>query len=83
MIRRTMPGETMSTEGPRSSIREKLCESCGTAFECRAGDCWCDEVALTDLVRAELRARYRDCLCPTCLTARQQAAPEVRSADRA
>jgi hypothetical protein len=72
MIRR-MPGESMSTEAPRSIIREKLCESCGTAFECRAGACWCDDVALTDLVRAELRARYRDCLCPPCLAGHERA----------
>ena len=73
MIRVTMPAELTSTEGTRNIICEKLCESCGTAFECRAGACWCDEVPLTDQVRAELRARYRDCLCPPCLTGHPQA----------
>ena len=48
-------------------VRQKWCQSCGRMFGCCAGGCWCDDVPLTDAVRAELCERYEDCLCPTCL----------------
>jgi hypothetical protein len=54
-------------ESAPSVIRGKVCEACGETFECRAGACWCDTVALTDETRARLRVRYADCLCPACL----------------
>jgi cysteine-rich CWC protein len=59
-------------EATSNAIREKTCEACGATFECRAGGCWCDDVALAAITRAELRARYDDCLCPTCLIGRQK-----------
>ena len=45
------------------------CEACGSAFTCGASlqGCWCTEVRVTAEARADLRARYRDCLCRDCL----------------
>lgn len=45
------------------------CEACGKDFSCGASlrGCWCSEVELSDETRAELKARYRDCLCRECL----------------
>jgi hypothetical protein len=45
------------------------CEACGGEFECGAqlSSCWCSEVKLDDATRAELRARFRRCLCRACL----------------
>jgi hypothetical protein len=52
------------------------CEACGQPFTCGAtlAGCWCTEVALTDDVRADLRQRYRKCLCRPCLEAAAQPA---------
>lgn len=46
-----------------------VCEACGGEFVCGAplAGCWCAEVELSEAVRAELRARYRGCLCRGCL----------------
>jgi hypothetical protein len=46
-----------------------VCEACGDEFVCGASlaGCWCAEVELTESVRAELRARYKGCLCRVCL----------------
>ena len=52
------------------SLREaSACESCGVEFVCGAtlAGCWCSEVKLSDEARAELRARFRTCLCRACL----------------
>ena len=45
------------------------CDACGEDFVCGAtlAGCWCTEVKLTAETRAELRARYRGCLCRACL----------------
>jgi len=45
------------------------CESCGHDFKCGATltGCWCMHVKLTDEMRADLRARYKKCLCKSCL----------------
>jgi Cysteine-rich CWC len=50
--------------------RRTTCESCGEAFACElsASGCWCGKVELTDAARAEIRAQYKSCLCPTCLS---------------
>lgn len=47
----------------------EVCESCGAEFRCGASqsDCWCAEVRLDDAARAELRERFRRCLCRACL----------------
>jgi hypothetical protein len=49
--------------------RERVCESCGKEFSCGASlrGCWCSEVNLSDITRAELRGLYKDCLCRECL----------------
>ncbi len=49
--------------------KHKHCEACGKEFSCGASvfGCWCSEIELTDETRAELRSRYRDCLCRDCL----------------
>jgi hypothetical protein len=47
----------------------EVCESCGAEFRCGASlaGCWCAEVALDEAARAELRGRFRRCLCRECL----------------
>jgi hypothetical protein len=47
----------------------KVCEACGTGFDCFTprGPCWCEDVKLSSETLAELRAQYRECLCPACL----------------
>ncbi|MGI9166133.1 MAG: cysteine-rich CWC family protein [Pyrinomonadaceae bacterium] len=45
------------------------CEACGGEFTCGAtlSGCWCSEIKLSDAQRAELRERYKECLCRNCL----------------
>lgn len=45
------------------------CEACGQPFVCGASlkGCWCFEIKLSAETRAELRARYNNCLCRECL----------------
>lgn len=45
------------------------CEACGNAFECGASlrGCWCAEIKLSDAQRAQMRSRYKGCLCRECL----------------
>jgi hypothetical protein len=47
----------------------ETCEACGEKFVCGATitGCWCSEVKLSEAARAELKARYKGCLCRTCL----------------
>lgn len=49
----------------------KTCESCGAGFSCAApaGPCWCESLELSAAVLADLRVKFRDCLCPRCLDA--------------
>jgi len=47
--------------------RGKTCESCGQAFICNEGGCWCDALELAHPALAALRMQYRDCLCEECL----------------
>lgn len=50
--------------------RARTCEACGQAFACElnlATGCWCAEIKLSDETRAELRSKYRDCLCRSCM----------------
>ena len=55
----------------------EVCESCGAEFTCGASlaGCWCSGVELGDAARAELRSRFRRCLCRACLES--YAAPKV------
>jgi hypothetical protein len=51
-------------------LREpSVCEACGGPFICGAklSGCWCAEIQLSDETRAELKARYNNCLCRECL----------------
>lgn len=47
----------------------ETCEACGEKFVCGAtmAGCWCSEVKLSETARAELKARYKGCLCKNCL----------------
>jgi hypothetical protein len=47
--------------------RGKASESCGQAFICNEGECWCDALELAYPVLEALRMKYRDCLCEKCL----------------
>ena len=49
--------------------RERVCEACGNEFSCGASlrGFWCSEINLSDATRAELKDRYRNCLCRECL----------------
>jgi len=62
-------GSTDHDQSATGQIRKKNCDACGALFDCYAGGCWCTDVPLTGAACAELRARYRDCLCPSCLHA--------------
>lgn len=46
-----------------------VCEACGEEFTCGATvmGCWCTELKLTDEARAELKSKYKACLCRKCL----------------
>lgn len=52
------------------------CERCGREFICGAtlSGCWCMKLKLTERARQELKAAYKDCLCPDCL--KEYAVPE-------
>jgi hypothetical protein len=45
------------------------CEACGNEFSCGASlrGCWCSEINLSDELRADLKSKYRGCLCRECL----------------
>ena len=60
--------------------RANTCEACGGAFACEISvtGCWCSAVNLSDEARAELRANYKNCLCPSCLRQRSYTAPAAR-----
>jgi len=49
--------------------RDRVCESCGKEFSCGASlqGCWCSEINLGPEARADLKARFHDCLCRSCL----------------
>lgn len=66
-----MPGMVRKLTVLMSSglARDLVCESCGNNFTCGASlsGCWCAEIKLSDEARADLKRRYRDCLCRECL----------------
>lgn len=47
----------------------ETCEACGEKFMCGVTlkGCWCSEVKLSEKTRAELKTRYKGCLCRACL----------------
>ncbi|MBM4137970.1 MAG: cysteine-rich CWC family protein [Nitrospira sp.] len=46
---------------------QKICEQCGQAFECVGYQCWCGQAGITESQMDWIAARYKDCLCQTCL----------------
>jgi hypothetical protein len=56
----------MTEKQPDRTLR---CEACGASFGCFAvtGGCWCAEMQVPEDTRAELNAKYTECLCPACL----------------
>ncbi|MBK6937098.1 MAG: cysteine-rich CWC family protein [Chitinophagaceae bacterium] len=53
----------------------KCCPSCGSAFECNAGDiehCVCASVSLTEKETGFVQMNYTGCLCINCLKAIKQ-----------
>lgn len=57
---------------------QSTCEACGSQFTCGAtlAGCWCSELKLSERQRAELKDRYRSCLCSECLRSIVSAAGE-------
>jgi hypothetical protein len=49
--------------------RGSTCDACGSDFRCGVSlaGCWCSEIKLSDEARAEMRSRYRGCVCRQCL----------------
>ena len=60
-----------------SDSKQKTCEACGQQFACSASDaeCWCEQVPLSAHARAELGAKFSNCLCPGCLNAAARGEP--------
>lgn len=59
-------------DGAGRTIPSARCPRCAEAFHCGAHDpqpCACGSLALTEALRATLRARYSGCLCRACLLA--------------
>jgi len=61
----------------------QTCESCQQPFICGASlmGCWCTEVKLTPETRANLKAKYSQCLCRTCLENSTLETPQDLSAN--
>jgi hypothetical protein len=50
--------------------KTQACEACGGPFTCEiasAKGCWCGEVKLSEDTLLELRTKYGNCVCRTCL----------------
>jgi hypothetical protein len=64
-----MSKELEQLNADNSSGVPTVCEACGEPFGCGAqsSGCWCAQVKLNDAMRAELRERFKNCLCPACL----------------
>ena len=45
----------------------KTCEHCRKTFECVGYQCWCGKIGITEEQMDWIAARFKDCLCPTCL----------------
>lgn len=46
---------------------QKVCERCGSQFECGQYGCWCGTFGVTDQQMDRIAARFQDCLCRECL----------------
>ena len=50
--------------------KSQACEACGETFArgiSLGTGCWCGEIKLSDETRQELRRKYKNYLCRTCL----------------
>ncbi len=54
-----------------TTSESKVCAFCGGSFGCgaKADGCWCVDVSLAPEIADDLKRKYQDCLCPTCLSA--------------
>ncbi len=59
-----------ASDNAAETTAELICESCGAEFPCGAkiGECWCFKMELPSASLADLRGRYKDCLCERCLS---------------
>ena len=62
----------MATQALADGWRDTSCPRCGGPFACGVGadpatPCFCMAIRLSAERLAEMRARYPDCLCATCL----------------
>jgi len=73
---------TWSRSGPTVK-RPGTCESCGHPFACELSlaGCWCSKIALTAGARADMRAKYADCLCPACMKKYSETFQPAESSD--
>lgn len=63
------PSVSKTNQASERQAGPKVCESCGKAFPCNPGNCWCDRIEpLPEASRAE-RDQFKDCLCEECLRA--------------
>lgn len=58
----------MKSASPKTR-EPSVCASCGETFGCGAklDGCWCTDVELSPETADELKAKFKDCLCPKCL----------------
>jgi len=71
--------------GPAPCLEEhSTCEACGSPFDCGAtlAGCWCTQLKLTEQLLSTLRARYRACLCRSCLERLVEAEQEEQQQER-
>ncbi len=64
----------MSVEALENASEKLVCESCGESFSCgsKTGDCWCFDVEIGTETLADIKTKYKDCLCNKCLTEPRQ-----------
>lgn len=57
----------------------KTCQNCGVEFPCGSLCCWCGEIKIDKAVREELKQKFNDCLCRTCLEEAQRLGPQAQA----
>jgi hypothetical protein len=59
-----------------NSFEKLVCESCGEDFSCgsKIGKCWCFAVEVNAETLADIKTKYKECLCEKCLTELRQKA---------
>ncbi len=52
-----------------NNAKIKACSKCGKKFECfHDNNCWCNSNYISTEKLSLLRSKYKDCLCPDCLS---------------